>query len=149
MPEVYFHLDDSDLKRVLAPNYIEEKKGKKVKEKKPKICPICETENAQENLICWNCGNIIKEGDRKEIGIELITQPYQIEELREENKKINDNLKNLTSTVKELKEMIINRDLSFITPLPDVFAEDEEKEAEISREKSQKAKRLEEDFKKP
>lgn len=105
MPEIYFHLDDSDLEKVLAPDYIEKKKSKELKEKKPKICPICETENAQENLFCWRCGNIIKEGDKKEIAIDLIAQPYKIEQLREENKRLKENLNNLTDKLNETSEL--------------------------------------------
>ena len=55
----------------------------------------------------------------------------------------------LTNSVNQIKEMIMKGDLSFITPLPNVFAENQEKESEISRKKLQKAKKLEESLKKP
>ncbi len=105
MPETYFHLDDSDLEEVLAPDYIEKKESKKRKEKKPKLCSICKTENAQENLFCWKCGNNIKEGNKKEIGIELLAQPYKIDEIKEENKELKKEIKNLKQKVEQLVEI--------------------------------------------
>ena len=69
-----------------------------------------------------------------------LIEPEKISKLETKNKKLNEKLDNLTNTVNQLKQMIIKGDLSFITPLPDVFAEDQENEAEISLKKYQKAK---------
>ncbi|KKN35821.1 hypothetical protein LCGC14_0779890 [marine sediment metagenome] len=55
----------------------------------------------------------------------------------------------LTNSVNQIKEMLRKEDLFFTAPLPNVFAEDQEKETEISQKKSQKVKELEEDVKKP
>ncbi|KKN34847.1 hypothetical protein LCGC14_0789510 [marine sediment metagenome] len=57
-------------------------------------------------------------------------------------------MEDLTNSVNQIKEMIMKGDLSFITPLPNVFAKNQEKETEISRKKHQKAKKLEENLKK-
>ena len=62
--------------------------------------------------------------------------------------KTNDKLSSLTDTVNQLKEMIMKGDLSFNTPLPNVFAKNQENETEISRKKHQKAKKIEENLKK-
>ena len=54
----------------------------------------------------------------------------------------------LTNSVNQIKEMLRKEDLFFTAPLPNVFAEDQEKETEISQKKSQKVKKLEEKLKK-
>lgn len=106
MPEVYFHLDDSDLKEILVPEYIEKRKSEKKKEKEPKICPICTTENNQENLFCWRCGNVFKEMDENGIVVELITQPYKIEQLREENKELQQKLSQMEEVIDKIPNLL-------------------------------------------
>ena len=80
MPKIYFHLDDSDLEKVLEPDGKYE--PKKTETFKPKECKICNAQNNIQNLFCWKCGNVFKEEDKKEIIPEIFTQPYQIEELK-------------------------------------------------------------------
>lgn len=56
MPAVYFHIDDSDIRKIILEN--------DYKEAKPKaeileaiICEACHESNGSENIICWNCGH--------------------------------------------------------------------------------------------
>ena len=62
--------------------------------------------------------------------------------------KTNEELSSLTDIINQIKDMLRNKDLSFISPLPDVFAKNQEKETEISQKKHLKAKKLEESLKK-
>jgi len=145
MAKIYFHLNDEDIINILTDNVVE---APKPEPRKPKICGICKTENKQINLFCWNCGNVFSDKDKKQMGIEAIIQPYEVKELRQENKRLNENLNNLTNTVNQLKELIMKGDLSFKTPLPDILAEDQEKEHKEWRERIIKTKKLEESLKK-
>ncbi len=145
MAKIYFHLNDADIINILTNNVVE---APKPEPKKPKMCKICNTENPQINLFCWNCGNVLSEKDKEQMGIEIISQPYEVKELRQENKRLNENLNNLTNTVNQLKEMIMKGDLSFKTPLPDILAEDQEKEHKEWGERIIKTKKLEENLKK-
>lgn len=147
MPEIYFHLDDTGVRNILLAENGQKAVIKKRKPKtfKPIICEVCNSENNQQNPICWKCGHVF---DEKKFLVARLTEPEKISELETKNKKLNEKLDNLTNTVNQLKQMIIKGDLSFITPLPDVFAEDQENEAEISLKKYQKAKEIEENLKK-
>ncbi|MFX1567230.1 MAG: tyrosine-type recombinase/integrase [Promethearchaeota archaeon] len=102
MAKVYFHLNDDDVINILTDEAVEVPKQEP---KKPKICPICRTENAQENFFCWKCNNIIKEGDEKEIAVKLITQPYEIEAIKKENKELKDEVKELRQRIEKLVEI--------------------------------------------
>jgi len=89
MAKIYFHLDDEDVINILTNNVVE---APKPEPKKPKMCGICNTENAQINLFCWKCGNVFNEEGKEQLGIEIIVQPHQVQELREANKELKDEL---------------------------------------------------------
>ena len=93
MAKVYFHLDDSDVINILTTDKVV--KAPKPEPIEPKMCEICNTENNQQNLFCWRCGNVINEEDREKMGIEVIIQPHKVEELREENKELKQKLNEL------------------------------------------------------
>lgn len=82
MAKVYFHLDDSDVINILTSDKVV--KAPKPEPIEPKMCEICNTENNQQNLFCWRCGNVINEEDKEKMGIEFIIQPHEIKKLREE-----------------------------------------------------------------
>lgn len=88
MPKIYFHLCNKDVRNAVKRIYKDEievsVKEIKVDIQKPKICGICNTENNQENIFCWKCGNVFKDEDKKQMAIEIITQPRRIENLRNE-----------------------------------------------------------------
>lgn len=102
MAKVYFHLNDEDVINILTNEAVEIPKPKPIK---PKICQICNKQNNEESLFCWKCGNVFKEGDEKKIAVEIIGQPYKIEQLREENKQLKENLNNLTDKLNETSEL--------------------------------------------
>jgi hypothetical protein len=85
MAKIYFHLNDEDIKNIMTDSVVETPKPKP---KEPKMCKICDTENRQENLFCWKCGNVLNEEDREKMGVEVIIQPYEVQELRQENKEL-------------------------------------------------------------
>ena len=86
-------MDDKDVINILTDNVAE---APKPEPRKPKICGFCKTENKHINLFCWNCGNVFSDKDKKQMGIEAIIQPYEVKELRQENKELRQNLhKNL------------------------------------------------------
>jgi len=58
MPEVYFHLDDKDVINILTNGEINVPEPKKFKEI---TCPICKTENNEQNVYCWKCENLLEE----------------------------------------------------------------------------------------
>ncbi len=92
MAKIYFHLDDSDVINILTNNVV---KVPELEPTEPKMCKICNTENNQQNLFCWKCGNVINKEDKEKMGIELIIQPHKVEELREENKELKQKLNEL------------------------------------------------------
>lgn len=94
MAEVYFHLVDDDIKKILLGDEIETPKPKKFK---PVICPTCGIENNAQRILCWKCNNLLKESDRKNVVPELISQEDKVEALT-------NKLNNLEELVKELVE---------------------------------------------
>ncbi len=102
MAKVYFHLDDSDVINILITDKVV--KAPKPEPIEPKMCEICNTENNQQNLFCWRCGNVINEEDREKMGIEVIIQPHKVEELREENKDLINQLAETNKKVDRLEE---------------------------------------------
>lgn len=84
MPEIYFHLDDSDIIQILTDDEVQRPKPKKFKSIN---CPICNSENNQQNYYCWKCNNIIDKEKLVEAELYLI---------------------NLTSEVSVMKERILN-----------------------------------------
>lgn len=99
MPKVYLHLSNMDVRKAVKRIYKDEIEVPieevKIEIQKPKKCPICNTENNKENLFCWKCGNVFKDEDKKQMAIEIITQPKQIEDLRTEMKMMRTAIKML------------------------------------------------------
>jgi len=96
MAKVYFHLNDEDVINILIDNVVEAPKPEPIK---PVMCKICNTENAQNSITCWKCKNILNEEDKQKLYIETIIQPDEVKELRQENKRLNDKLDNLTEKI--------------------------------------------------
>jgi len=101
MPEVYFHLDDNDLKNAVF-NGVEVKK-KTIETFQPIICNHCKTKNTPEAITCYKCGNII---DKDKVIVGRLKEQEEIEKLREEN----DLLKKTQLEI--LKEMKLFKDLA-------------------------------------
>lgn len=97
MAKVYFHLDDSDIINIMTNEAVEIPKPEP---KKPKMCHICNTENNEENLFCWKCGNVFRGEDKEAMAVELISQPYEVEALKEENEKLREDIDKLFTIVK-------------------------------------------------
>ncbi len=79
MPEIYFHLDDQDVINILTKGEVKIPEPKKFESV---ICPICNAENNEQNILCWKCKNLLDESKRTEVGIEIFTQPDEIRELK-------------------------------------------------------------------
>ncbi len=79
MPEIYFHLDDQDVINILTKGEVKVPEPKKFESV---ICPICNAENNEQNILCWKCKNLLDESKRTEVGIEIFTQPDEIRELK-------------------------------------------------------------------
>ncbi len=79
MPEIYFHLDDKDVINILTKGEVKVPEPKKFKSV---ICPICNAENNEQNMLCWKCKNLLDEAKRIDAGIEIFTQPDEIRELK-------------------------------------------------------------------
>jgi len=80
MPEIYFHLDDTDVRNVILAENGQEVVVKKQKPKtfKPIKCGICNSENNQQNPICWKCGHVF---DEKKFLVARLTEPEKMSEL--------------------------------------------------------------------
>jgi integrase len=98
MPKIYFHLNDDDVIKILTDEVVE---VPKLERKKPKICKFCNTENGHENIFCWNCGNVFNQEDKKQLAIEMISQPQQIEDLKTEMKEMKQMFRIIFSVLKE------------------------------------------------
>lgn len=106
MADIYFHLDDSDIIKILTNEEIQKPKPKKFK---PIVCPICNVENNQQNYFCWKCNNILDETKRAETGLNLIN-------LKENQEKIIRLLMNLyfkRITKEEYPDMELSREAEF------------------------------------
>ncbi|MBA7494636.1 hypothetical protein ES702_05213 [subsurface metagenome] len=56
MPSVYFHIDDSDIRKIILENDYEQPKP--IAETLEMInCEACNEPNGSENIMCWNCGH--------------------------------------------------------------------------------------------
>ena len=55
MPAIYFHLDDSDIRKII----LGDKKPKEIKDFKEINCPYCNTINTEADIYCINCGEIL------------------------------------------------------------------------------------------
>ena len=105
MPEIYFHLDDSDIINILT-------KGN-VKTPEPKIfepvnCTICNAENNSQNLLCWKCKNLLDESKRIEAGIKIFTQPDDIENIKDEFSELKNKLNNMENVLKLQEQYIFH-----------------------------------------
>ena len=116
MAKIYFHLNDEDVINILTDNVVE---APKPEPRKPKICGFCDTENKQINLFCWNCGNVFSDKDKERMGVEAIIQPYEVKELRQENRE-------LTDIVKSMSKMMLSLDQAFREALNEEHDTDEE-----------------------
>ncbi len=107
MWKIYFHLDDSDFRNELIKIDGEKPvKKKKVETFKPIKCKICNSENNQQNIFCWKCGNIFSKDGEKQMDIEAIIQPYKVQELKEQNKDLKNELEAMKDLYREeMKEM--------------------------------------------
>lgn len=104
MSAVYFHLDDTDIKRILVEQN-GEKAYKKPKPKtfKPIICKNCDTSNPKQNAFCYKCGHVINE-DR--IIIDRIQEKEDIESLKERNKALNEQIGIFSGVLNDLTKKI-------------------------------------------
>jgi len=103
MAKVYFHLNDEDVINILTDEAVEIPKPKP---KKPKMCEICSTENSQENLFCWKCGNVFSDDDKAQLAVEIISQPHEIQNIRQENVELKQELVSMKQLYKsEIKEL--------------------------------------------
>ncbi len=125
MAKIYFHLDDSDVINKLTNNVAKTPKTPKPEPIEPKMCKICNTENSQKNLFCWKCGNVINEEDKEKMDIELIIQPYKVQELKEE-----------LETEKQMRESLHDE----INKLRDWIGVDDEEVKVFLKERHQKLK---------
>ncbi len=105
MAKIYFHLVDKDIIDIMTNNVVEISKPEL---KEAKQCRICEAENRQENLFCWKCGNIINEEDIEQMGVESIIQPYEVQELRQENKEIKDRNERISEELHKLQNNFLS-----------------------------------------
>ncbi len=108
MPEVYFHLDDNDLKNAVF-NGVQTKK-QIIEQIKPIKCSHCETENPPEAIICYKCGNIVNKDKVIEGRLIQIEKIEKIDELVEQNKELQKQVKELrTEAIKNvaLEQIIV------------------------------------------
>ncbi len=103
MAKVYFHLNDEDVINILTDEAVEIPKPKP---KKPKICQICNEQNNEENLFCWKCGNVFTEDDKKKIAVEIIGQPHEIQNLKQENEELKQKLSNMEKIVEKVPQLL-------------------------------------------
>lgn len=105
MPEIYFHLDSTDVRNVILAENGQKTVVKKQKPKtfKPIKCEICNSENNQQNPICWKCGQVF---DEKKFMVARLTEPEKISELETKNKKLNEKINNLTNQMNNMWEYI-------------------------------------------
>lgn len=109
MPEIYFHVDDTDVRNVILAENGQEVVFKKQKPKtfKPIMCEICTSENNQQNPICWKCGHV---SDEKKFMVARLTEPEKISELETKNKKLNEKVDDLTTTLSNFKSRMDRMD---------------------------------------
>ncbi len=104
MPKIYFHLDDSDLRKLL----IQENGQKPIQKKKPKtfkqiVCKVCKAENTQQNVFCYKCGNVI---NKYRVVVERIREMEDIEQLKQELKAEKQMRESLSKQMEEIRRFI-------------------------------------------
>ena len=104
MPKIYFHLDDSDLRKHL----IQENGQNPIQKKKPKtfkqiVCKVCKAENTQQNVFCYKCGNVI---NKNRIVVERIREMEDIEQLKQELETEKQMRESLHEEINKLKDWI-------------------------------------------
>ena len=103
MPEIYFHLDDSDVINILTKGEVKIPEPKKFK---LVICPICNVENTEQNIFCWKCSNVLDNSKSVEAGLYLINQTGKVDVLKTEFSEIKEKILNMEKTIK-LQEQYI------------------------------------------
>lgn len=66
MPSIYFHLDDSDIKRIILENDYEQQKPK-IETLEMIECEACKQLNGTGQIDCWQCGHRLGTTDLREI----------------------------------------------------------------------------------
>jgi len=105
MPEIYFHLDDSDVINIMTKGNVRIPEPKKFE---PVNCTICNAENNAQNLLCWKCKNLLDESKRNEAGIKIFTQPDDIENIKDEFSELKNKLNNMENVLKLQEQYIFH-----------------------------------------
>ena len=85
MPEVYFHLDDNDLKNAVF-NGTQTKK-QIIEQIEPIVCPHCKTKNPPEAITCYKCGNIV---NKDKVIVGRLKEREEIDELKKQNEDLHE-----------------------------------------------------------